>query len=67
MDATPADQNDDPTRVYHYEDPRFPHHLSGLTDENSGRFATWAYDAAGRGCYRSMRAVSGVSPSLPSR
>jgi len=48
-DATPADQNDDPIRVYHYEDPRFPHHLSGLTDENGSRFATWAYDTAGRG------------------
>jgi hypothetical protein len=29
--------------VYHYEDQRFPHHLTGLTDENGGRFATWAY------------------------
>jgi YD repeat-containing protein len=48
-DATPADRNDDPTRGYHYEDPRFPHHLTGLTDENGERFATWAYDATGRG------------------
>jgi YD repeat-containing protein len=48
-DATPADRNDDPIRVYHYEDTGFPHHLTGLTDENGSRFATWAYDAAGRG------------------
>jgi YD repeat-containing protein len=34
--------------VYYYEDARFPHHLTGLTDENDNRFATWAYDAAGR-------------------
>ncbi|MGH8569064.1 MAG: DUF6531 domain-containing protein, partial [Gammaproteobacteria bacterium] len=48
-DATPADPSDDPIRAYHYEDPRFPHHLSGITDENGGRFATWAYDPSGRG------------------
>ena len=47
-DTTPADPNDDAIRVYHYEDPHFPHHLTGITDENGGRFATWAYDAAGR-------------------
>ena len=48
-DATPADPSDDPIRVYHYEDPRFPHHLSGITDENGERFATWGYDPSGRG------------------
>ena len=47
-DTTPADPNDDAIRVYHYEDPRFSHHLTGITDENGNRFATWAYDAAGR-------------------
>jgi YD repeat-containing protein len=34
---------------YNYEDTRFSHHLTGLTDENGSRFAPWAYDAAGRG------------------
>lgn len=62
-DATLADPDDDPTRVYHYEDTRFPHHLTGITDENGGRFSTCGYDAAGRGCYRNMPAVPSASPS----
>jgi YD repeat-containing protein len=33
---------------YHYEDSRFPHHLTGITDENGDRFATWVYDDQGR-------------------
>ena len=37
-----------PTRTYLYEDSRFPHHLTGLTDENGDRYASWAYDAQGR-------------------
>ena len=37
-----------PTRVYLYEDSRFPHHLTGLVDENGDRYATWAYDAGGK-------------------
>ena len=37
-----------PTRTYFYEDPRFPHHLTGLMDENGDRYATWEYDAQGR-------------------
>jgi YD repeat-containing protein len=36
------------SKTYHYEDTRFPHHLTGITDENGDRFATWAYDAAGK-------------------
>jgi YD repeat-containing protein len=48
LDATPADPSDAPTRRYHYEDSRFPYHLTGLTDENGNRYATWSYDAAGR-------------------
>jgi len=39
---------DGSTRVYHYEDPDFPHHLTGITDENGDRFATFSYDAQGR-------------------
>ena len=34
--------------TYHYEDPNFPHHLTGITDENNVRFATYVYDEAGR-------------------
>jgi YD repeat-containing protein len=33
---------------FHYEDNRFAHHLTGITDENNQRFATWAYDGQGR-------------------
>jgi RHS repeat-associated protein len=39
---------DGTTRQYHYEDPAFPTHLTGVTDENGARFATYAYDAYGR-------------------
>ena len=35
-------------RRYHYEDPRFPHALTALTDERGVRYATWRYDAQGR-------------------
>lgn len=36
------------TRTYHYEDSSFPNGLTGITDENGGRFATWSYDSVGR-------------------
>ncbi|OZG75214.1 hypothetical protein BTA51_02180 [Hahella sp. CCB-MM4] len=36
------------SKQYHYEDDRFPHALTGITDENSVRFATWRYDEQGR-------------------
>ena len=35
-------------KQYHYEDVAFPNHLTGITDENTKRYATWAYDAQGR-------------------
>ncbi len=35
-------------KTYHYEDTVFPHHLTGITDENSDRYATWSYDDSGR-------------------
>ncbi|MEW5933851.1 MAG: DUF6531 domain-containing protein, partial [Bacillota bacterium] len=47
-DLTPADPTDNPTRTYHYEDPTYPHALTGLTDENGVRYATWTYDPEGR-------------------
>ncbi len=47
-DETPADNTDNPRRQYHYEDPNFPHALTGITDENGVRYATWTYDAQGR-------------------
>ncbi len=36
------------SRTYHYEDSRFPRLLTGITDENGDRYATWGYDAQGR-------------------
>ncbi|ODB88470.1 hypothetical protein A3196_12810 [Candidatus Thiodiazotropha endoloripes] len=39
---------DNNTRQYHYEDPDFPYHLTGITDENNDRYATWAYNDDGK-------------------
>lgn len=39
---------DDTSKQYHYEDTRFPHALTGITDENGNRYATWSYDEQGR-------------------
>ncbi|MBP6748534.1 MAG: RHS repeat protein [Xanthomonadaceae bacterium] len=36
------------SRVYHYEDARFPTHLTGITAEDNQRFSTFTYDAQGR-------------------
>lgn len=37
------------SRGYLYEDSRFLNNLTGLIDENGSRYASWAYDANGRG------------------
>lgn len=47
-DNTPSDETDNPRKTYHYENLGFPHALTGITDENGARFATYAYDAQGR-------------------
>jgi len=39
---------DGTARLYHYEDPLWPNHLSGLTERTGTRFATWRYDERGR-------------------
>ena len=39
---------DNTARTYHYEDVNFPHALTGITDENGMRFATWSYEWLGR-------------------
>ena len=36
------------SRIYHYEDIRFPLNLTGITDESGLRFSTFIYDAKGR-------------------
>jgi YD repeat-containing protein len=35
-------------KEYHYENTGFPHHLTGITDENGVRYASFYYDARGR-------------------
>lgn len=37
-----------PTRVYHYEASQLPNALTGITDENGNRYATFEYDTQGR-------------------
>jgi YD repeat-containing protein len=32
------------SRIYHYEDPHDAHNLTGITNENGIRYASWAYD-----------------------
>ncbi|MCQ8106444.1 hypothetical protein NP590_20265, partial [Methylomonas sp. SURF-2] len=39
---------DNSARYYHYENTSFPHALTGITDENGNRYATWSYDSQGR-------------------
>lgn len=39
---------DKTVRQYLYENTTFVHALTGITDENGKRFATWTYDAQGR-------------------
>ncbi|WP_226980429.1 RHS repeat-associated core domain-containing protein [Xanthomonas sp. LMG 12459] len=39
---------DGKSRIYHYEDTRFPRHLTGVTTEDGQRFSTFAYDEVGR-------------------
>lgn len=39
---------DNKTKHFHYEDSRYPYALTGITDENGVRYATWEYDSLGR-------------------
>lgn len=39
---------DSKTRTYHYEDTNFINALTGITDENGVRYATYGYDDQGR-------------------
>jgi len=46
---TGVEYPDTTTRGYLYEKTTHPHHLTGITDENNQRYATYDYDAEGRG------------------
>lgn len=48
-DQTPANSTDNPRTVYLYEKTTsFPNHLTGITDENGDRYATYDYDVSGK-------------------
>ena len=47
-DLTTDDDTDNPRKIYHYENPDFPNHLTGITDENGDRYATFSYDEDGK-------------------
>jgi RHS repeat-associated protein len=36
-------------QTYLYENTSYPYALTGITDENGNRYATWGYDSVGRG------------------
>ncbi len=46
-DDTPGDLTNNPTKIYHYENANFQNYLTGITNENGNRYATWAYNTAG--------------------
>ncbi|MFN4290867.1 MAG: hypothetical protein ACK4E7_08345 [Permianibacter sp.] len=47
-DETPGNDSDNPAKTYLYEDSRFPHHLTGIIDENGHRYSQYGYDDQGR-------------------
>ena len=47
-DETPATNADNPIKTYHYENSTYPHHLTGITDENGDRYGVFAYGADGK-------------------
>ena len=46
--------SDGTSKLYHYEDARFPNALTGITDELGVRYATYSYDAQGRAIAESL-------------
>ena len=59
-DSTPGDTSDNPSKTYHYEDTRFPTALTGITNENNVRYATWEYDDSGRAYVSKHAGESGI-------
>ena len=43
-----SDPANNPKRIYHYEDTNFPNHITGITNANGQRYATFAYDSTGK-------------------
>ena len=42
------DPSNNPKRIFHYENSDLPNHLTGITDANGNRKASYAYDSQGR-------------------
>jgi RHS repeat-associated protein len=49
-------------KLYHYEDPAWPNALTGITDENGDRYATFAYAADGRAIVTEHAITSNTTP-----
>jgi len=47
-DETADTWADNPKKQFHYENTEYMHHLTGITDENGVRYASYAYDSKGR-------------------
>ncbi|MGD8619769.1 MAG: RHS repeat-associated core domain-containing protein, partial [Gammaproteobacteria bacterium] len=45
---------DGSTRQYHYENPDYPEALTGITDENGIRYASYGYDADGQANFSTL-------------
>ncbi len=46
-DNTPSDNTDNQSETYHYENTLYPYALTGITDRNGVRYATWQYNGKG--------------------
>jgi len=47
-DLSDNDDSNNPALIYHYEDSRFPSHLTGISDENGVRTQSYTYDESGK-------------------
>ncbi len=47
-DSTPGDDSDNPRVAYFFEDPRYPHYITGFENEIGERVSSVSYDASGR-------------------
>lgn len=46
--GNPTTRSDNPYREYLYENTTFPHHITGIVDENGDRYSTYTYDTSGK-------------------
>ena len=60
-DDTPADDTDNPTRIYYYEHATLTHQLTGITNETGNRYVTWDYDSEGRAISSELAGGAGKS------